>query len=120
MSDTITRNSLPAVPIVGIELVTGYDVEVEIENILHAQLHGSGYNVTYRPARKRSGTLTLGFATSAAAWAAVDLFKTPYTFTLTADVAETSMTFALRPGQLKPEPEIGAEPWSVNVPFQEL
>lgn len=120
MTDTLVRNSAPAVPIANLLFVHGYDVGVQIENILQGQLHGSGYNVVYQPARKRSGTLNLLFASSAHAWAAIALLSTAYNFTLTADVPELSMTFALRPGDLRPRWHPGHDAWSVEVPFQEL
>lgn len=122
MTDSIVRNSSPTVPIANLRFVTGYDGGHRIENVLNPQLNGEGYNVTYRPARLRSGTLRLLFASAAHAWAAVAVLKTSHTFTLTADVSELGMTFVLRPGELKPNPGSGdvSAPWLVEVPFQEV
>lgn len=120
MTDTIVRNSSPTVPIANLLFVHGYDASVGITTVLHEQLHGSGFNAVYRPARKRAGTMSLLFATAADAWAAVALLSTSYSFTLTADVPELSMTFALRPGDLRPINDPGFKAWSVEVPFQEL
>lgn len=119
MSDTIVRNSAPTVPIAGIVLISGYAGPRAIENILHPQLAGSGHNITYRPTRLRAGTLKVLFANHADAWAAVNTLATPYNFTLTADVGQLSMTFALRPGALEPVPDIGTN-WVLSIPFQEL
>lgn len=120
MTDSIVRNSSPSAQIANLLFVHGYDVGLQIENILHEQLHGSGYNVVYRPARKRSGTISLLFASAAHGWAAIALLSTEYNFTLTADVPQLSMTFALRPGDLRPRHDPGYKAWSVDVPFQEL
>lgn len=121
MTDTIVRNSTPGVLITNLLGVTGNDGAHEIETVLNAQMNGSGYNITYRPARLRSGTLTLLFATPAHAWAAVALLKTPYSFTLTADIPQLGMTFVLRPGRLQPAlADEGIDAWTVEVPFQEV
>jgi len=120
MTDSIVRNSSPTVPIAGLQFVHGFDADVEITTLLHEQLHGTGHNAVFRPARKRSGSLPLLFPTAATAWAAIALLSTEYTFTLTADVPELSMTFVLRPGQLRPRIDPGHKAWSVDVPFQEI
>jgi hypothetical protein len=89
--------------------------------VLHPQLNGSGHTVTYRPSRLRAGTLGLIFASPAHAWAAIALLRTAYTFTLTADVTEASMTFVVAPGQLAPRhAEKGTPVWVVEVPVQEV
>jgi len=119
MADSIVRNSSPTVPIANLVFVTSdYDAAVELENILHKQMNGSGFNVTYKPARLRSGTLRLLFGTAAHAWTAVPILTSSYSFTLTADVSQTSMTFVLRPGELRPRPQ--GRVWVLEVPFQEV
>ena len=121
MADTIIRNSIPAAPIASlVGVVHGYDAGQKIENILHEQLNGSGYNVTYRPARLRAGKLSLLFATPADAAAAITVLLAPNTFTLTADLTQVSMTFVLAPGTLKPVLTEDVVPWVVEVPFQEV
>ena len=120
MTDTVIRNSIPVVPIANLIFVSGYESGQQIENILHPQLNGTGYNITYRPARLRAGTLRLLFATPAQAAAAITVLLAPNTFTLTADVAQVSMTFVLRPGVLRPVLTEDVVPWMVEVPFQEV
>jgi len=121
MVDTIVRNSTPTVPIANLRFVVqGYDAALPVENIIHPILNAAGHNVTYRPTRNRAGTLGLLFATAAHAWAAIALLRTAYTFTLTADVAELSMTFVLRPGALQPRNEPSFKVWIVDVPFQDV
>ena len=123
MSDSIVRNSSPTAPIADLVFVSGYAAGLRVENILHRKLNGSGHDVVYKPVRLPAGRLTLHFATSAHAWAAIALLMTPYTFTLTADVAEVSMTFVLQPGDLTPRPAATAgdvDDWTVEVPFQEV
>lgn len=120
MTDSIIRNSSPAVPIANLLFVHKYDAGVRAGVIFHDQLHGSGTNIVWRPTRKRSGTLILLFATSAQAWAAIELLSTEYTFTLTADVPELSMTFAIGDGELRPRTQPGFTAWTVDVPFRDV
>lgn len=120
MTDSIVRNSSPTVPIANLLFVDReYESGLRVEHVLHPKLHAAGYNVTYRPTRDRAGRLTLLFPSAADAHAAIALLRTEYTFTLTADVTEASMTFALAPGELRPRPS-AAEQWTVEVPYQEL
>lgn len=122
MTDTIVRNSTPSASIANlVKVVHNYSGARRVQNILHEQLHGSGHVVVHRPTRLRAGTLTLLFATSAHAAAAVTVFAaTGHTFTLTADVAALSMTFVLAPGELDPQPQQGVGAWLLTVPFQEI
>jgi hypothetical protein len=121
VTDTITRNSSPTVPIANLlGVVHGWDAAREVEHILHPILNGDGYNVTYKPVRKRRGSMTLLFPTAADADAAVDLLVTAYSFTLNADEDVADMTFVLAPGRLDPRPQEGIDPWLVVVPFQEV
>ena len=121
MADSIVRNSTPTVPIANIRFVLNdYETALKVENILHPVLNGAGHNITWKPTRNRAGTLTVLFATAAHAWAAVALLRTSYTFTLTADVPELSMTFAVRPGDLKPRNEQTFKVWLLDVPFQDV
>jgi hypothetical protein len=121
VTDTITRNSLPPVALANLQFVTGYEGAVPIETILHPQFNGSGYLVVWRPARLRTGILKLVFPNSASAWTAAGLLSTAHTYTLAADVSELSMSFVLRPGELKPYAGApGGKVWLVDVPFQEV
>jgi hypothetical protein len=119
MTDTIIRNSVPTAPIASLLFVAEYDSSLRVENVVRPVLNSTGHNVTYRPAQNRAGTLALLFATAAHAWAAVALLRTSYTFTLTADVPELSMTFVVRPGDLRPR-QAGRKVWTVEVPFQDV
>lgn len=121
MTDTITRNTTPAAPIVGLVFVIDYEADLEAGTIVHPKLHGAGFNATLRPARDRSGTLELGFATAAAAWAAVTILRAAATFTLDADLDEISMTFVVAGGALRPRRALaGAAEWTVRVPYVEI
>lgn len=120
MSDTIVRNSSPTVPIANLRFVVEYGAALDVENIVHPILNSAGHNVTFKPTRNRAGTLGLLFATAAHAWAAIALLRTAYTFTLTADVPELSMTFVLRQGALQPRNVPSFKVWIVDVPFQDV
>ena len=121
MVDTIVRNSSPTATIANLlAVVHSYRASRRVEHIVHPRLNDSGYNVTYKPVRLRAGRLSLLFATAAHAKAAVDLLVTGYTFTLTADVSQASMTFVVAPGDLDPQPQEGSDKWVVEVPFQEV
>jgi hypothetical protein len=121
MVDTITRNSSPTVPIADlIGVVHPYDSGYAVENIAHGKLNSSGFNVTYRPTRLRSGRLTLLFETPTQAHTAIGLLGSAYTFTLSAEVAAATMTFFVTRGELKPEHNDEADVWTVTVPFQEV
>jgi hypothetical protein len=120
MTDTITRVTTPAT-LPGLLLVTGYETGRRIENVLHGKLHSADYLVTYRPARLRAGSLLLLFATAADAHAAVTILSSSSAYDLTADEPTLNMRFVLAPGELRPRPaEPGAEPWLLEVPFQEV
>lgn len=124
MADVITRNSSPTVELPGLVLVTVYDATQPLGTILHAKMNGSGFNVTYKPARLSSGTLSCVFATAADAKAAADLLATPYNFALESVESEVDMTFVAQiptgSGQLRVRPGEGADEWVVDVPFQEV
>lgn len=123
MTDVITRLSSPTVVIADLVTVERYEPEHALGNILHPKMNGSGFNVTYKPARLRGGTMVLLFADAAAAHAAAALLVTSYRFTLESDEPEADMTFVVgRPGgsgSLRPRPGEGLE-WLVDVPFQEV
>lgn len=119
MVDTITRNSVPAAPVADLLLVTELEADVEITTVMHGQLHGSGHVITYRPARNRAGTLRLLFPSSAAAWAAVAILSTSHTYTYATTAGGLGMTFAVRPGALRPRAAGDGMPeWLLDVPFQ--
>lgn len=121
MTDTIVRNSVPTAPVADLLFVSDYDSGLEVENLLHPTLNASGHIVVYRPARLRSGTMQLVFPTAAAAWAAVPILSGGYTYTLTADLTQLSMTFVLRPGRLRPRQGItSGRVWLLEIPFQEV
>ena len=121
MTDAIVRNSSGSPAMANLlGVVFPYTAPREIRNILHPVLNSSDVNVTYKPSKLRAGRLNLLFATAAHAATAVTFLDTPYTFTLTADVSQASMTFALAPGDLDPKPEPGTDKWLIEVPFQEV
>ncbi|WP_419817000.1 hypothetical protein [Glaciibacter flavus] len=97
-----------------------YSATYDPTTILHPQLHGASFNVTYLPVRDRAGKLTLLFATSADAWAAVALLRTAYNFTWTSDVTGLSMTFVVAGGDLQPILSDTRKAWTVDVPYQEV
>jgi hypothetical protein len=122
MTDSIVRNSSPTASVANlVSVVHDYSATRRVEHVLHPVLNSSSFTVTYRPVRLRAGRLSLLFATAAHAKAAVDLLVTGYTFTLTADVTQASMTFVVAPGDLNPQPDPeGTDAWVVEVPFQEV
>ena len=119
MTETITRNSSPTVAITMLASVD-YEAEYQPTTIIHPQLHGASYNITYLPVRDRSGTLTLLFNTSSDAWAAVALLRTAYNFTWASDVTGLSMTFVVAGGSLQPTLNDTRKVWTVDVPYQEV
>jgi hypothetical protein len=122
VTDAIVRNSSPTVSMANLlAVLVDYRAGYKVENILHPQMNGSGFTVTYRPARLRSGSLRLLFPTATAAKTAATLLVTPYTFDLAADVTSASMTFVLAPGDLDIGPaDEGVDQWALTVPYQEV
>lgn len=121
MTDTITRNSSPAVVLAGLVLVHRYDAGRPLATVVHPKLHGTGHMVAYRPAHDPSGMLTLVFDSAAAAHAASDLLVTEYTFTLASVEPAVDMEFIVGTpgggGRLVPRIGEGDEEWILEVPF---
>jgi hypothetical protein len=122
--DTITRLAAPPVELAGLVLVTGYDTAQNAANILHPKLNGAGFNVTYRPAKLRSGLLTCVFESAADAFAALVYLGTAYRFTLVSIESEVDMTFVVGSengsAPTRPRKGDGDDEWLIEVPFQEV
>lgn len=104
------------------EVVDGYEASIEARSRVHTILGRRDPDITLRPAGLREGTLSLVFASRAAAWGAVAALRTPQVLTLTdADVPEVGMSFVVAGGSLQPrlDPDTRAV-WTLAVPFQEV
>ncbi|NYF29232.1 MULTISPECIES: hypothetical protein [unclassified Microbacterium] len=115
---TITHASGTIVPTV----VDGYEASSEARSIVHTVMGRTDPDITLRPAGMRTGTLSLVFATRAAAWAAFAILRVPQVLTLTdPDVPEVGMSFVVAGGSIS----MGLDDetrsvWTVSVPFHEV
>ena len=101
--------------------VLGYKTIRASRNLLHPIIGRPDVDVTLRPAALRSGTLSLGFADRAEAWAAVGIHALPGRFTLIDPaVPEVDMTYVVA-GPIAPELEDQSrELWIVSIDYQEV
>lgn len=113
---TITHAGITIAP----TLILGYQTSSMVEPVEHVLLNGD-VRYTLRPARPRSGTLNLFFATEQKAWEAFALHRQAGTFDLDDnDIPAVSMLYLVA-GDLS----IGLDPetrarWLLNVPYKEI
>lgn len=103
------------------DLVLGYDAERESGNIIHPILGSENPDVTFRPARLRTGTLELLFHDEAEAVAAVHILAIAEVCAVVSDEREAVvMTFVLA-GRLGHTLEDQTrDMWIVRVGYQEV
>lgn len=118
MSTTITHSGGSIVPAV----VDGFEASRQMRTIVHTILGRPDPDITYRPAGLRKGTMTLVFATGAAAAAAEAALVVPQVFTLNdPDVPQVAMSFVVADGEVSRSLDsVTRVAWLVTVPFQEV
>lgn len=104
--------------------VLGYDTEREAGNIVHPILGRSNPDVTLRPARLRTGTLTLGFhgrTSEADSLTAEALHATGGVFAVVStDRATVEMSYVVD-GMIRRElDDESRDAWVLSVGFQEV
>lgn len=118
MSTIITHSTGMITP----EVIDGFQSSREARSIVHTILGRPDPDITYRPASLRKGTLTLVFATGAAAIAAEAVLVLPEVFTLSdTDVAQVAMSFVVADGDVVTALDKSTRrAWTVTIPFQEV
>lgn len=120
VSTIITHNTGVITP----EVVNGYDAAREARTIVHTILGRPDPDITLRPAGLRSGTLTLVFATGAAAASAEAALLFPQVLVLSdPDVPQVAMSFVVGPeGQASTRSlDLDTQTvWLLELPFQEV
>jgi hypothetical protein len=123
MADIITAGEATIEP----TLILGYTAQRTSGNLVHEILGKAGPDVTLRPARLRSGTLTLGFesATSEAdSKTAADLLATyDGVFSLiSAERASVDMSWVVAEGGRisRDLDDLTRDAWVITVDFQEV
>lgn len=116
----ITHSTGTVIP----EVVNGYEASRPVETIVHKIIGRPDPDITLRPAGLRSGTLTLVFATGAAAASAEAALLFPQVLTLSdPDVPEVGMSFIVGPeGQASTSTlDLDTQKvWLLELPFQEV
>lgn len=104
------------------EVVNGFEASRAARSIVHTILGRADPDITLRPAGLRKGTLTLVFATGAAAASAEAALVVPRVFTLVdPDVPNVSMAFVVADGDVETSLDMDTQiVWIVRVPFQEV
>lgn len=104
------------------EVVNGFEAAREARTIVHNIIGRPDPDITFRPAGLRKGTLTLVFATGAAATAAEAALAFPQVLALSdPDVPEVGMSFVVADGDLDSKLDLDTqEVWLLDVPFQEV
>lgn len=100
--------------------VKGWESGAEARTIVHYVPGREDPDITLRPATLREGTITLVFASAAAAYAARPFLVFPQLLTLAStDVPQVSMSFVVANGRVSDVLGAAGE-WTISVPFQEV
>ena len=118
MSTNITHSTGSITP----EVLDGFDSARPARSIVHTILGRADPDITRRPSGMRTGTLSLVFATGAAAASAEAILRVPQTLTLSdSDVPQVAMTFVVAGGDITVALDRSTRGvWIVTVPFQEI
>lgn len=116
MSTTITHSTGTITP----TSMPEWESEAPARSIVHTILNRPDPDITKRPTGLRRGTLTLVFATGAAAYAARAILAVPQVLTLAnSDVPQVGMKFVVADGDIS-DVYGQAKEWTLTVPFQEV
>jgi len=114
---TISHSSGVITPTV----VDGYRATRTPRTILHEILGREDDSVTFRPASLRKGTLSLVFASEAAARTAAEILAIPQVLTLSDPDITIAMTFVVADGDFGIELDDQTRGvWILSVPFREI
>lgn len=118
MATVITHTAGTITP----EQVNGFEAAREARTIVHNIIGRADPDITLRPVGLRTGTLTLVFATGAAAKSAEAALAFPQVLALSdPDVPEVAMSFVVAGGDLAPKLDLDTQTvWLLDVPFQEV
>jgi hypothetical protein len=117
MATTITTGADTITP----TFIDGLSTTREPGNLMHPVLGSAVVDVTYRPAKHKSGTLTLGFATEAAAILAEGYHATRTLFTIAStDRNQIVFKYVVAGSVTLRLDDATRGVWILEVPFQEV
>ena len=116
MASTIGDGTTTSTPV----LVIGYESKRASRNVLHEVIGRPDPDVTLRPASLRTGTLTMLYATEAAAAACETMHQAAVVLTITDDdLATAGMSYVVS-GSITRALTDSRKLWTVAVDYQEV